>query len=89
MGKTGWFAVIPWVANVVGIIMIIGAAGMSILTNPQAFENEDPAAMMALFGSMMGGLSVIFLVNIGFLLWVGITDSQRGDNQFGPNPKGE
>lgn len=89
IGKTGWFAVIPWVANVVGVIMIISAAGLSILTNPQAFENEDPAAIMAMFGSMMGGFAVMGLINLGFLLWIGITDSNRGDNRFGPNPKGE
>ncbi len=89
MGKTGWFAVIPWVANIVGIVMIISAVGMSIITNPQAFENEDPSAVLAMFGSMMGGIAVLFLVNLAFLLWIGITDSERGDNRFGPNPKGE
>lgn len=88
-GKSGWFAVIPWVANIIGFIMIISAVGLSIITNPHAFENEDPEAMLAMFGSMMGGVAVILLVNIAFLLWIGITDSQRGDNQFGPNPKGE
>jgi uncharacterized membrane protein YhaH (DUF805 family) len=89
MGKTGWFAVVPWVANIIGFIMIISAVGMSIITNPQAFENEDPAAMMSMIGSMMGGIGIMFLVNIAFLLWIGISDSQRGDNRFGPNPKGE
>ncbi|WP_312144776.1 DUF805 domain-containing protein [Brevundimonas sp.] len=89
MGKTGWFAVVPWVANIVGFIMIISAVGMSIITNPQAFESEDPEVMLAMFGSMMGGIAVMFLVNIAFLLWIGISDSQRGDNKFGPNPKGE
>ena len=89
MGKTGWFAVVPWVANIVGFIMIISAVGMSIITNPQAFESEDPSVVLSMLGSMMGGLAVMFLVNIAFLLWIGITDSQRGDNKFGPNPKGE
>ena len=89
MGKTGWFAVIPWVANVIGFFMIISAVGMAIFTNPQAFESEDPAAMMSMFGSMMGGFAVMGLVGLAFLLWIGITDSQRGDNKFGPNPKGE
>lgn len=89
MGKTGWFVVIPWVANVVGFFMIIGAVGASIITNPQAFENEDPAAALSMLGSMMGGLSLMLLAGLAFLLWIGITDSQRGDNRFGPNPKGE
>ena len=89
MGKTGWFAVVPYVATAIGFIMIIGAVGTAIFTNPQAFENEDPSAALAMFGSMMGGFAVMGLVGIAFLLWIGITDSQRGDNRFGPNPKGE
>jgi uncharacterized membrane protein YhaH (DUF805 family) len=89
MGKSGWFAVIPWVANIIGFVMIIGAVGTAIITNPGAFESEDPAVALSMLGSMMGGLAVMFLVNIAFLLWIGITDSQRGDNKFGPNPKGE
>lgn len=89
MGKSGWFAVIPWVANIVGFFMIVSAVGMTIFTNPEAFESEDPTVMLSMFGSMMGGLAVMFLVNIAFLLWIGVTDSQRGDNQYGPNPKGE
>ncbi|MFK0298435.1 DUF805 domain-containing protein [Brevundimonas sp. NPDC090276] len=89
MGKSGWFVVIPWVANLVGFFMIISAVGMAIFTNPQAFESEDPSVALSMLGSMMGGLSIMFLVNIAFLLWIGISDSQRGDNKFGPNPKGE
>ncbi|MCO8019494.1 DUF805 domain-containing protein [Brevundimonas diminuta] len=89
MGKSGWFAVIPWVATIVGFIMMIGAVGTAVFTNPEAFENEDPSAVLAMLGSMMGGLSIMLLASLVFLLWVGITDSQRGDNKYGPNPKGE
>ena len=89
MGKSGWFVVIPYVAMIIGFIMIISAVGMAIFTNPQAFENEDPAAALSMVGSMMGGFAVMGLVGLAFLLWIGITDSQRGDNKFGPNPKGE
>ncbi len=89
MGKTGWLVVIPWVATIIGFFMIISAVGMAIFTNPQAFENEDPTAALSMLGSMMGGFAVMGLVGLAFLLWIGITDSQRGDNKFGPNPKGE
>ncbi|MEN5146312.1 DUF805 domain-containing protein [Brevundimonas diminuta] len=89
MGKSGWFAVIPWVGVIVGTIMIFGAVGTAVLANPQAFENEDPAAVLAMLGSMMGGIAVMGLVGLAFLLWVGIVDSQKGDNKYGPNPKGE
>lgn len=89
MGKSGWFVVIPWVANIVGVIMIFGAVGAAVISNPQAFENEDPAVIMSMLGSMMGGLSIMLLAGLGFLLWIGLVDSQRGDNKYGPNPKGE
>lgn len=89
MGKTGWFVVVPYVATIIGFIMIISAVGMAIFTNPQAFESEDPTVALSMLGSMMGGFAVMGLVGLAFLLWIGITDSQRGDNKFGPNPKGE
>lgn len=89
MGKSGWFAVIPWVANIVGFIAIIGAVGTAVITNPQALESDDPSVALSMLGSMMGGLGIMLLVGLGFLLWIGVTDSQRGDNRFGPNPKGE
>jgi uncharacterized membrane protein YhaH (DUF805 family) len=89
MGKSGWFVVIPYVAMIIGFIMIISAVGLAIFTNPQAIENEDPAVLMSMFGSMFGGFAIMGLVGLAFLLWIGITDSQRGDNKFGPNPKGE
>jgi len=89
MGKTGWFVLIPVAGVIVGTIMIFGAVGTAIMANAQAFESEDPAAVLAMLGSMMGGIAVMGLVGLAFLLWVGIVDSQKGDNKYGPNPKGE
>ena len=92
MGKSGWFAIIPWISTVVGFGMMISTIGMAALTDAAYFENlenEDPAIVLSMLGGMMGGLAIMFLVNIAFLLWIGIADSQRGDNKFGPNPKGE
>ena len=84
---------LPWtmglVGAIIGTVMIFGAVGTAVLANPQAFENEDPAAVLAMLGSMMGGIAVMGLVGLAFLLWVGIVDSQKGDNKYGPNPKGE
>jgi len=88
MGMSGWLAVIPFVANIIGFIMIFVSVGASVFMNAAALENEDPAAIMALIGPMFGIVLLLTLVNLGFLLWVGVTDSQPGDNRFGPNPKG-
>lgn len=89
MGKTGWFVLIPVAGGIIGMIMMISAVGLAVFTNPEALESEDPAVVLSMLGSMMGGLGVMFLVTVGFLLWIGITDSQPGDNRFGPNPKGQ
>lgn len=88
MGMSGWLAVIPWVANIVGFVMMFMSVGASVFMNAQALENEDPAAIMALLGPMFGILGILFLVNLGFLLWIGVTDSKPGSNQYGANPKG-
>lgn len=87
MGHTGWLAAIPWVVGVVGGIVAVSMMGVSAVLNARALENEDPAAILALIGPAFGLLALMLLVCLGFLLWIGLTDSQRGDNRFGPNPK--
>ncbi|HEY0103449.1 MAG TPA: DUF805 domain-containing protein [Brevundimonas sp.] len=87
MGKTGWFAAIPWAVTIVGVCVAIGMVGVSALTNSAALEREDPFAIFALIGPAFGAFALVMLVNLGFLIWIGATDSQPGDNRFGPNPK--
>ena len=88
MGHTGWLAAIPYVVGIVGTIIAVMMMGASVFMNAAALENEDPAAILALIGPAFGLFGLMFLVGLGFLLWIGLTDSQRGDNRFGPNPKG-
>jgi len=88
MGKSGWLVAVPWVVSIVGVIAAIGMMGVSALTNAAALEREDPMAILGLLGPALGLFAVLILVNLGFLLWIGLSDGQRGDNRFGPNPKG-
>lgn len=87
MGHTGWLAAIPYVVCIVGTIAAVMMMGVGVLMNTAAFENEDPAGIIAAIGPAFGLIILMLLVGLGFLLWIGITDSQRGDNRFGPNPK--
>ena len=89
MGKSGWLAAIPWVVGIVGAIAAVSMMGVSALTNASALEEGDPAAVMALMGPAMGLFAVIGLICLGFLLWIGLSDGQPGDNRYGPNPKGQ
>lgn len=87
MGRSGWWVLAPFAANIVMFIVAIFAIMGNVALNQQGLENEDPAAMMAMFGSI-GGIALLFLViNLGWLLWIGIADSQPGRNKYGPNPK--
>jgi uncharacterized membrane protein YhaH (DUF805 family) len=88
MGHTGWLAAIPYAVGIVGTIVAVSMIGLTALLNMEALDNEEPAAIIALIGPAFGLFGLMFLVGLGFLLWIGLTDSQRGDNRFGPNPKG-
>ncbi len=89
MGHTGWLVAIPWVANIIGFGVMISTVGLTAFMNMSALENEDPAAVMAIVGPVLGIFGLLFLVNVAFLLWIGLMEGQKGDNKYGPNPKGE
>jgi uncharacterized membrane protein YhaH (DUF805 family) len=88
MGQSGWLIAIPWVVSIVGIFVAVGMIGVSALSNTAALEREDPAAILALVGPAIGLFGLLLLVNLGFLLWIGLSEGQRGDNRYGSNPKG-
>lgn len=88
MGQTGWLVLIPWAVSIIGVIAAVSMIGVSAVTNSAALEDGDPAAILALLGPALGLFGLILLVCLGFLLWIGLTDGQRGDNKYGPNPKG-
>ena len=88
MGQSGWLIVIPWIAGIGGVIAAFMTVGVAALTSGYV-NTDDPAAVLAIIGPMFGILGIVALIQLGFLLWIGITDSQRGENRFGPNPKGE
>jgi uncharacterized membrane protein YhaH (DUF805 family) len=89
MGHSGWLVLVPWVATLVLMVVAFSMMGMQAIMNSAALENEDPAAILALIGPAFGAFGLLFVINIGFLLWIGLVEGQRGDNRFGPNPKGE
>lgn len=87
MGHSGWLTLIPWIAGVAGVFGIIASVGISAIANGGNWESDDPAVVFGLLGPAFGILAVTTLIQLGFLLWVGLSDGQPGDNRFGPNPK--
>lgn len=87
MGKSGWLVAVPWVVTFVGTSVGVAMIGVTAIANHAALDREDPVAILALIGPAIGLFILILVVNLGFLLWIGVTDGQPGDNRFGPNPK--
>ncbi len=89
MGRSGWFAAIPYAAVLIGSIVAFIMVGAAAFMNVDAFENEDALAMLAILGPALGIFGLVSLIGLGFLLWIGLTPGQPGSNRFGNNPKGE
>ena len=87
MGHSGWLAVIPWIAGIVAVGGIIATVGMSAIAQGGNWESDDPAVDWALMVPAFGIVGIVCLVQLGFLLWIGLAEGQRGDNRFGPSPK--
>jgi uncharacterized membrane protein YhaH (DUF805 family) len=91
MGKTGWLIAIPWASAVifcmVGIVMVVIAA---VASGAGDYDLDgDPLAMLALMGPGMIAFTLSAIVPLIFLLWIGLVEGQKGENRYGPNPKGE
>ena len=91
MGKTGWLVAIPWASSIVFFMVGLVMVGMAAVANGMTDYDfdEDPAAILALIGPGMIAFLLSAVVPLIFLLWIGLVEGQKGDNRFGPNPKGE
>ena len=90
MGRTGWLVVAPYLISFALLIagMVIMFGGMAAGGMAPDYYEDNPAAALAVMGPAFGVFLLSFLVGLAFILWIGLTDSQPGDNRFGPNPKG-
>ena len=89
MGKTGWLVLIPVIGSIVGtIIMFVGGAGAFLAAIASGDEVAATAALWGALGAIGIGSLIMLITSLGFLIWIGVTDSQPGDNAYGPNPKG-
>lgn len=88
MGKSGFLQVIPLIAVPTLIIgAIVAVAGPAIMAGiADADDAQVTAAVMAGIGGMFLFFLAAFVIGLGFLLWIGISTSEPGENRYGPSP---
>ena len=85
MGKTAWLLLVPFGVSLVGMAIAFALGGAAMFAG--AMGGDDAAAAAGAAGGMViFGLVflIILVVNIGFLLWVGLSKGDPMDNRFGP-----
>lgn len=89
MGKSGWLVAVPLVIAVVAGVVAGISGAMAVFSAATAVDGTDPTAAMGFlagmgFAALVVGAAV--LINLAFLLWVGLSGGQPGENRFGPVP---
>jgi uncharacterized membrane protein YhaH (DUF805 family) len=83
MGKSGWLAAIPYGVMFVATVV----SSMSLFGGVMSAGYGNEYGMAAGFGSAMALSGLAMLINLGFLLWLGLTAGDPGDNAYGPPPR--
>ncbi|HWE47298.1 MAG TPA: DUF805 domain-containing protein [Caulobacteraceae bacterium] len=84
MGKPAWLIAIPygvWLIPVVAAIVMGGMAIVSGLVNGD--DSGTSFSVLAGLGGFLTACLVALLIGLGFLLWMGLTPGQTGDNRYG------
>ncbi len=88
MGRSGFLQLIPIILCTTlcigAIVMVAGPAIMAGIAD--ASEDAIVAALMAGIGGMILAVLAAFVIGFGFLLWIGISLGDKGDNRYGPPP---
>ncbi len=91
LGRTGWLQVAPMALGIAGLILGGLLVMASILgTAASGFISDH---LLLGLGTMIGGvwvglglLTVGITIHVVFLLWLGLSPGQTGDNRFGAPP---
>jgi len=89
-GRSGWLVLLPFVVGfAVGCVGLVVGGIAAITAFATGGMHSDPGSLAMLWGSL-GFMAMLFgiagLVNLIFLLWVGLSAPEAGDNRYGPPP---
>jgi uncharacterized membrane protein YhaH (DUF805 family) len=86
MGRSGFLMLIPYGVFVVALIVALMFGGMAMLAGMAGGDTGTAAAAVGAGLGLVGIMLLACLVSLGFIVWVGVTPSQPGENRYGPEP---
>lgn len=84
MGRSGWLAAIPYGVTAAAVVLS-ATAFLGGIVSTAGYGNDY--GLLASMGGIMGLWGLAFLINLAFLIWLGVTAGQPGDNLYGPPPR--
>jgi len=86
-GKSAWLHAIPWAVNIfLGIIAMIMIGGVIIAAIASGSEDQGIATIVAGSGLAVTLILLSNLIWLGYTIWVGMLQSEPGDNAYGTAP---
>jgi len=88
MGKSGWLQIVPMLITfALPVVGLFAFGGMAIGAGlADQGEAATAATVLGGLGGFLITLCLAFVVGLGFLIWVGASNGQSGDNKYGPPP---
>lgn len=83
MGKSGWLAAIPYGVTALAVVL----SAMTFVGGIVSTGYGNDYGALAGMGAAGGVWGLAVLINLGFLVWLGITRGEPGDNVYGPPPR--
>jgi len=86
-GRSGWLNLVPFILGCgAGLISLVIGGVAAITALAMGGSHADWTMLLGSMGIIAGLWGVVFLVDLVFLLWVGLGHSDTGDNRYGPPP---
>ena len=86
-GRSGWLNLIPFVVGCGAVVISLILGGVAaIMAMATGGSHVDWAVLWSSLGIAAALFGIAGLVNLIFLLWVGLGPSDAGENRYGPPP---
>lgn len=83
MGKSGWLAAVPYGVTALAVVL----SAMAFVGGMAGASSGNDMGALAGMGMATSVWGLAFLINLGFLIWLGVTKGDPGDNAYGPPPR--